>query len=288
MRQTLVALLMLLTLAGLTFALVSHEVKDPQLNEISGIAASRINKDIYYVHNDSGGKNEVYALDKKGKLVAILILTGVKNRDWEDIAIGPGPGTGIPYIYVGEIGDNNGKHRNLCLYLFKEPVLSAKTVKRNKNIKITEIDSLGFIFADGPKDCETLMIDPANGDVWLVSKREAKVGVYQIPAPLRTDTLNVAKRVLTLNFPLAVSGDISPQRNYILIKTYGNVYGWQLKPNQSIAEALSSPPVTLPYEVEPQGEAICFSASGKSYFTISEKTKDNPLFLNSYKLSFVR
>jgi hypothetical protein len=284
MKQAILAVIILIAVVGLGFALSSYKVSDTKLDEVSGIAASRLNKDLYYVHNDSGGKSEIYVLNKKGKTVCTISLPGITNRDWEDIAVGPGPKRGANYIYIGEIGDNGAQHKNVCLYRFREPVLDIKSGKKLKPVTVTAVDSLGFVFADGAKDCETVMLDPVKGDVYLVSKREATVGVYQIKAPLDPKNLNTATRLLSLDFPLAVSGDISPQGDKVLIKTYGTIYCWLVNPGQSIAEALSRPATKLTYEPEPQGEAVCFSSNGKRYLTISEKAKDTPLFLNSYKL----
>ncbi len=311
MKKIVLSLLLLILFTGLCFAQKAYKVKDKQLDEISGIAASRANPGWYYVHNDSGGKGEVYVINTKGRLIGTIMLTtlcsiggedgesiaefwcaSTKNRDWEDIAVGPGPEPGTNYLYVGEIGDNKAQYNNTYLYRTKEIAdhwfleslkMSAKrTSEKSWKASPSPVDTLAFIYADGPKDCETLMIDPANGDVYLVSKREEKVGVYQIKAPLSTDSLNVAKRILSLDFPLAVGGDISPQRDKIIIKTYNKIYQWQIAPGQSIAEALSGPYENLPYKFEPQGEAICFSADGKSYLTISERAKKKPLYLYIY------
>lgn len=263
----------------------TYEVKDLRLDEISGIVAGRINKDIYYVLNDSGGKNEVYAINNRGETISTIVLTGLTDRDWEDIAIGPGPDSIKSYVYVGEIGDNKAQYRYLSLYRFEEPMLEEESLKEIETYTIPaeHIDRFAFIYEDGPKDCETLFIDPLNSDVYLVSKREEKVGLYQIKAPLITDSLNIAHRILNLDFPLAVAGDISKSRDKILIKTYSDIYCWDVLPNQPIEEALESESIKLPYIAEPQGESICWSADGKKYLTISETSKDKPLYLYIYQ-----
>lgn len=276
-----IIILVLLIFSGLT-AQATHKVKDKQLDEISGIAASRVNAGLYYVHNDSGGKSEVYVLDGKGKTRHTLILPYFVNRDWEDIAVGPGPEPDVSYVYVGEIGDNKAQYSNIVLYRFREPDLSKVIKKKPTSSEIADISAVSIMFEDGARDCETLMIDPANGDVYLVSKREQKVGLYQIKAPLADAGINVARRILDLDFALAVGGDISPQRDKVIIKTYEKVYCWSLEPGQGIKDALSQPPTELPYVIEPQGEAICWSADGKKYFTLSEKAKKTPLYFYRY------
>jgi len=282
MKRILLVIFLISLVMDFCFAQKTVQVTDQLLNEISGIDASKIHRGLYYVHNDSGGKGEVYILNSKGKVVSILALAGTINRDWEDIAIGPDPASGVSHIYIGEIGDNDARYEQIYLYRIKEPKLKFFRPKKPQTIVVNAVESFRIAFEDGPHDCETLMIDPANGDVYLVSKREAKVGVYHIKAPLKTGSLNVAKRILSLDFTLAVGGDISPQRNKIIIKTYNIIYQWQIKPGQSIAEALSQTPEILPYKVEPQGEAVCYSANGKSYLTISERKSKNPLYLFIY------
>lgn len=285
MKKLILILSIITILFCSSYAVKANQVKDKRLDEVSGIIASRINHDVYYVHNDSGGKPEIYAINNKGKVLAVLHLVGITNRDWEDIAVGPGPDGQSSYIYVGEIGDNKAQYSELLLYRFKEPELKATMKSKHNSITINDIDSLRFCFADGAKDCETLFIDPANADVYLVSKRELRVGLYQIKAPLSTTEVNIAQRMLTLDFPLAVAGDISFNRDLILIKTYENIYLWNIVKGESIFDAMIKPYQELPYTVEPQGEAICFSNSGKEYLTLSEKAPKLKLYLYTYQLN---
>lgn len=262
-------------------------ITDPALDEVSGIVCGKQNPDLYYVINDSGGKPEVYGLNQAGQTAAIFKLNRITNRDWEDIAMGPGPIPGKDYIYVGEIGDNAAQYAEIALYRFAEPAMSSGDRRLNtcETKSIDAVQKLRIQFADGAKDCESLFLDPHNGDVYLVSKREQTVGLYQIKAPLDTLNINIARRVTSLSFPLAVAADISPGRDKILVKTYSDIYCWQLTPAADISTALSQPQVTLPYRVEPQGESICFSADGKSYLTISEASPDVPLQLYIYPIA---
>src|SRR5690606_28469393 len=77
-------------------------IKNPVLSEMSCLAFSQKHPDKIYTHTDSGGEATVYVLDSLGNEAGKINLQGVKNRDWEDIAVGPGPG-GQSFVYVGEI-----------------------------------------------------------------------------------------------------------------------------------------------------------------------------------------
>jgi len=67
------------------------DIKSNLIREISGAVASRKNPGILWVHNDSGDLPRLYAISTAGELIGIYTITGAKARDWEDIAIGPGP-----------------------------------------------------------------------------------------------------------------------------------------------------------------------------------------------------
>ncbi len=77
------------------------------INEASGIAPSGHSDSTVWVHNDSGGLNRVHAVGINGEDVGMLYLQGATAIDWEDMSAGPGPIDGQPYLYVGDIGDNN-------------------------------------------------------------------------------------------------------------------------------------------------------------------------------------
>ena len=75
------------------------KLANPVLEEVSGLVVSHRYPNRLYVHTDSGGEAAVFVLDTLGNELGKLDLSGLSNRDWEDIAIGPGP-NGSSYIYV--------------------------------------------------------------------------------------------------------------------------------------------------------------------------------------------
>jgi hypothetical protein len=239
------------------------KLANPLLEEVSGLVTSQRYPNRLYVHTDSGGESAVFVLDTLGNELGRLELTGLKNRDWEDIAIGPGP-NGTSYIYIAEIGDNEAKHEEIYLYRFAEPELL-------QPIPSTSIDKLKLQFPGGPKDAETLLADPITGSLFLVSKREPKNALYQVPATAFDDGSATVEKVHEFDFNSSVAGDISKDGSQILIKTYLAVFYWKRTEKQSLVEALKVAPMRLPYVPEPQGEAIGFNFKGDSYFTLSEK-----------------
>ena len=64
-------------------------ILNDEINEASGIASSKNNRDIIWVHNDSGDMARIYAVGLDGSNMGILRLPGIIARDWEDMCIGP-------------------------------------------------------------------------------------------------------------------------------------------------------------------------------------------------------
>ena len=98
-------------------------IENPNITEASGIVESIQNQHVFWVHNDRNNQNRIFSFNTTGKNLGEFYLYGVENRDWEDIAIGPGPEEGIEYLYIGEFGDNNSEHEFKYIYRIKEPIV---------------------------------------------------------------------------------------------------------------------------------------------------------------------
>ncbi len=91
MRHSYFTLLLSLILS-LSAALSAEEpwkamgqITHKQLGEISGIIPAHT-FDGFWVHNDSGDKARLYAIDQSGNLLAIIDVKDAPARDWEDMA----------------------------------------------------------------------------------------------------------------------------------------------------------------------------------------------------------
>ena len=115
------------------------------------------------------------------------------------------------------------------------------------------------------------MAYPQNGDVYVISKRDTLSRVYRLPAPLDINETMSAAFICELSCNMAVCGDLSPAGAEALIKNYVDVYYWKRPAGQAWAQAFRTAPVRVPYEMEPQGEAICWKWDSSGYFTVSEE-----------------
>lgn len=248
---------------------VVNNLARTDLLEISGVAASRINPGVLYIHNDSGNPNQVYLTNGNGDNIGTLTLTPVGNRDWEDIAVGPGPVAGVNYIYVGDIGDNDSKYPSVFVYRFPEPDLTGKTLPYAANI--ASVDIIELKYPDGPRNAETLMVDPLTKDIYIASKENNLSQIFVAKYPQSTATATSMTPVVQLYFNKATGGDISPDGTEILLRSNQLIWYWKLSPGISISQALLTKPQVAPYaNNEPQGEGIGFAADGSGYYTDTE------------------
>jgi hypothetical protein len=257
---------------------------DPVLNEVSGVAASRTQPPLLWVHDDSGGAPAVYAIRPDGTLVGTYTIDGATNTDWEDVAVGPGPQRGSSVLFVGDIGQNGGARDHVTVYRVAEP---AAPIAATGTLTGAAVISLRY--PDQPVDAEAMFVDPRTGDLFLIDKQYLSgVGhVFRAPATSLVDGGDVVMReVASFTIPPAVasapsavarfpgtiitSADISPDGSTILVRTYRRVLAFSRGAHGTVAAAFRAPPCEAPQIDEPQGEAIGFTANGASYVTISE------------------
>lgn len=254
------------------------KLENSKLKEISGGAASANHPGLFWLHNDSGNPSEIYLVDQDLQIRATCALP-VENRDWEDIAIGPGPEVGINYIYLAEIGDNISQYPTKYIYRFREPFWDSTS----QELQVPKLDTISFRLEGKNKDTETLLIDPATNDLYVISKRDEPVWLYQLKFPYPTDTITQAKKIHSLPFKQIVAGDVSADGKQVLLKNYEHVYYWNNEKGVSIPQLLKTPPFEVPYEIEPQGETIMWARDQTGFYTLSEKNLGKDSYLYSYK-----
>jgi hypothetical protein len=262
--------------------LVGDTLRIPLLSEASGLAVSRSNPNFFWSHNDSGHPNWLFPVPANGVNHGYVALSGSGARDYEDICIGPGPEAGINYIYVGDIGDNHAQYNFIIVYRTPEPDLSNFNTSSSLSISSQDIERFEFEYPDGPVDSETLMIDPWNGDLYIITKREYRSFLYRAKAPLNSAERTKLEKLAQFPFNWAVAGDISADGKQIAIKTPQRIYYWQREVGQSIVDALSVQPKLLPYVLEPQGESFGWTPDGTGYFTVSEQSGIYPPLIYYY------
>lgn len=139
---------------------------DTKLNEISGLET--LNDSLFVAINDGGNGPDIYVIDQKGSIKQKVKIKNASNKDWEDIA------ADADYFYVGDIGNNLNKRKDLCIYRIK---------KQNVKVGVDEIsaDKITYRYADQkefpPKeehciyDAEGMIVE--NDLIWIFTKNRA-------------------------------------------------------------------------------------------------------------------
>jgi hypothetical protein len=260
-----------------------------EIDEISGLAQSRMNPDIFWVHNDSGDTARVFAVNRKGVLVGTYSLSGAEAIDWEDMAIGPAPGSNKFYLYLADCGDNSSARPSIRIYRVLEPEVDPSQLPVNRTLE--GVVAFDFVYEDGPRDAESFMVDPLTGDFYIVSKRDQLNRLYRAVAP-EPGKVNTFRFELSLPFRYSTSAAISPDGLQVLIRRYSSQPGtapgmfsspaetaasyWRRRDRStSLVDLLRQPAEVLPLAIEPQGEAITFSWDSQGFYTTTERGMSN-------------
>ena len=245
------------------------KVLQPIVNEISGIADSKANAGYLWGQEDSGNPPQVYLIRRDGTLAKTIYIKGIANRDWEDMAVSGND------LFIAETGDNGLAYTEYHFYKFPEPLATTDTVRNVANIR--------FNYADGPHDAEAFLIDPVLKDIYILTKRDQPSRIFKLAYPYSLTSLNTATEVGTLPYSGVVSATISADGKEILVKTYPAVFYYKRNNGESIPQALQKAGTSLPYKIEPMGEAVTFANDQSGFFTLSEKGFGSTVNLYFYK-----
>lgn len=95
--------------AVLTYAQEKVVDLPPILEESSALIC--INDSTFITLNDSGNKPELYVFNQKGEVYHTCFIKNAKNVDWEAMTT-----DGENRIFIGDIGNNKNKRKNLGIY----------------------------------------------------------------------------------------------------------------------------------------------------------------------------
>lgn len=234
--------------------------------ELSGLAASHVHPALW-THNDSDSTPRVIALSLTGAVLGELALPGATITDWEDIALGPcGAST---CIFLGDIGDNQLARTSVRIYEIDEP---AGTASRTGTFRAFDI-----AYPDGPHNAEALVVDPRDGETYVIVKQPEKpTPVFRMPRI--TGSTATAEQVgsftvITTNAPITAADLIVDTCGVrMLVRTYDRVFELRGSASATISELLASTPASVTAPSEMQGEAITYEPDGRGFYTTTEGT----------------
>lgn len=239
------------------------EVDSPEINESSGLAASRHRPGVWFTHNDAGGSAELYAFTEGGEHVETHAVQGAAFRDWEALGDGPCPQDidAEHCLYVGDVGDNGRSRADVFVYVVPEPLPGEDAV-------VEALWRLGW--PDGAEDSEALVVHPCTGRVYLITKHNGgrDASVWRLPSsPILDVDPAPLEWVATLPQPwLGGSGQVtgadwSDGGDQLVLRTYSGAWLWETDPEDPDAH-WSTAPSEVPLDTAGQGESIAFQAAG--------------------------
>ena len=199
-------------------------ITEPEVNlgttvvEASGAALDRRTPGVFWTHGDSDTPPALHALGRNGQVLGHVALAGARNRDWEDMAIGPCPGGTC--VYVGDIGNNDARERDLVLYRAPVPAPTDSATR--------PAEAFQGHFPGGGRDAEALFVMP-DGSIYVITKgRTGPVELWRWPTPLapgRAELERVrelAPRVNQLG-DLVTGAGASRDGRWVAVRTYGRL-----------------------------------------------------------------
>jgi hypothetical protein len=260
-------------------------LQNAKIDEASGIARSQRYPDVFWVANDDG-PSVLYAIDSTGRDLGRVNVKDASNRDWEDLA--SFTLDGVPYVIAADIGDNDGKRKDVRLYVIEEPEAGDDKVKPAWRIE--------FTYPEGPRDAESVAVDVDNERILILTKRDVPALLYSVPLqpgtkkridaerlgsvaslpqPSRSD-LEFAKQANSWHWQ-PTSMDISADGTQAVVLTYGGVYLYPRSQDQGWLEALQQPPLVVSSSSNRQAESVAFDPSG-DFVYITLEQRNAPLF----------
>ncbi len=194
-----------------------------KLKEVSGISTS--SGDIWVIE-DSGNKDEVYKVNKKGSIIKSLKIDHAKNEDWEDLAMDKKGN-----LFIGDFGNNDNDRKNLTIYR-----VSASELKK----KEPNAEKIEFHYAQQkkfPPKKDSLLFDTEgffhwNKHLYIFTKNRTRpysgeTLIYRVPdVEGEYDAEFLGSIILCKSqYHCSVTGaDISPDGKTIALLGYGLIF----------------------------------------------------------------
>lgn len=244
-------------------------LRDPRIDEASGIAVGVRSPGVVYVQNDSGDANRFFAVNlHTGATAATITVRGARNVDWEDIATAP-DAAGTPSVWLADTGDNDGVRRDVQIYRVAEPRIDAQA--HDRAIVVPVAATWRLRYPDGPTDAESLAVTTGGTGYVVTKSLTGTSAVYRVPATPRR-RVQTMRRIGSIGFtahgtpnPFGVAGELlatgaalSADDSLFAVRTYAAAYVWPVR-NGDLAGALRSRPIRAVLPPERQGEGVAFA-----------------------------
>jgi hypothetical protein len=201
-------------------------IENTRVTESSGVVVSRTHPNIFWTHNDGGGKRQVlYAMSRTGRSLAEFRITGALLNDWEDIATDDKGN-----LYLADTGNNEARRQNIAVHEVPEPDL-----KESKNGIARVTRAWNLHYPNRPFDAESLFILGDSG--YIISKvtGNERADIYRFSLT-NDSTAQTLSSVAEVNVDSPVTGaDVSADGNLLALVAKNGAYVFRIKGDVSRA-----------------------------------------------------
>ena len=163
---------------GQDFTLTEKFELPNQVEETSGL--------LYYnnkiiTHNDSGNDANLYEIDpENGEIIRVVTVANATNIDWEDL------GQDDTYIYIADIGNNNGNREDLKIYKILKSDFISSTNVTSQEITFSYEDQTDFSSQPNNSNFDAEAICVYQDQILIFTKNwlDFKTNTYVIPTGL--------------------------------------------------------------------------------------------------------
>jgi hypothetical protein len=233
------------------------------VKEASGVCRSLLHPGVYYVHNDSGSKPILYAIDSAGRNLASTIVPASQTTvDAEDC--GSAVVNGRPMLVLCDVGDNACRRASYKMIVMEEPRMLLPVTK------LVPRHVVQWMYPDGRRrNCEACALLPSGVMLVVTKSFPAKSGgttLFTIRSPLSGDArVSVsAGRPLPSQYGIVTGMDVMGDK-IVLLGMYRG---------QGIATVLDAATYkrlgAVKVQAAQQREGICYSHDGASLLVVSE------------------
>lgn len=222
--------------------------------------------DLLWTIEDSGNKNNIYGLNKKGNIERDIDVKGSSNIDWEDLT-----SDAQGNLYIADFGNNSKNRDDFTIYKISE-------LKGNK----TKASRINFVLPKKvkPKDFEAFFL--WNGYFYIFSKDNKSTTLFKVPNHLGIHT---AEHITTFEFDgkhnRVTSADISDDGKIVVLLNHDKLWKITNFKDDNFFEGMVT---SLKFDHSSQKEGICFKDNNTVYIT-DERTKGEGGNLYEFKLN---
>jgi hypothetical protein len=192
------------------------------------------------------------------RIRATLRLLDTPARDHEALAAGVDD-EGRDVIWVGDIGDNIDGWPYARIHKVIEP----RTL-RDADVPVT---TYRFTYPGGPVDAEALLAAPDREQLWVITKETGVGAILALPSPMSPARTPMKATEVGTARALITDAAMAPDGTRYVVRDY-------LSAEVFVGEPPGDPEARFRLPLQPQGEAITWTADGAALLVASEGSAD--------------